>query len=145
MNEPHEITTAEFAELATLAHQIYDAFAELPATDPRLATASFVVVLMHDIGRARLAVHVENMANRFLFPPEHQDYVRGTDTDFTEPARALRHQLLSQLGARTRELPAGLRDRLDTDVWLISERSTDFRVIPDWRPGVRVIGPPGIR
>jgi cell division protein ZapA (FtsZ GTPase activity inhibitor) len=145
MDKQHEFTPEQRAELEKVAYHLYNALAELACDDPRLKTAEFVVVLTHGMGMELLTVHVEGLSNRFLFGTAREHFHNGRDEDFTDQAQLLREGLLLLAIHQTRGLPAAVRDRLDVRVFLVSEHNTTFRVIPDWRPGVRVLGPPGIR
>jgi hypothetical protein len=145
MNEQHEFTPEDRAELETVAYRVYNTLAELACDDARLATAQFVVVLTYGMGVELLTVHVEGLSNRFLFGTAREHFHQARDEDVTEQAQALRGDLLRRSIHQTRNLPAAVRDRLDVRVFLVSEHNTTCRVIPDWRPGVRVLGPPGIR
>jgi lauroyl/myristoyl acyltransferase len=144
MNEQHENTADERAELMATAQSIYEALAALPATDSRLTGAYFVVVVM-DVDEGRVTVHVEDLPNLFLFGPERQDITYSSNDDLTAEARALKQDLEQVVAWCVRAAPARVRANLHTWLWLHSQHFTDFRVIPGWKPGVLVLGPPGIR
>jgi hypothetical protein len=142
MNEQHENTEGERAELVATAHSIYTALTEVSASDSRLATARVVVVVMDD---GKVTVHIEELPNLFLFGAEREDITWSSDLDLTDEARALKHDLEQVVAWCVRDAPERVRARLHTSLWLHSQHFSELRVIPGWRAGVRELGPPGIR
>jgi len=142
MDEQHEIAADERAELLATAHSIYNVLTEVSATDSRLATARVVVVVMDD---DKVTVHVEDLPNLFLFGAEREDITWSSDLQLTDEARALKQDLEQVVTECVRDAPERVRARLHTRMWLHSQHFSEFRVIPGWGPGVRELGPPGIR